>query len=109
VNRINVSDVANRLAEEGGTEDEAMREVSFSLQVMRFESGDEDPMHAHAEDEIYHIDTGEATLVTEDGSEEVGPGDVVHLSPGTDHQFTDFEDEFVVTVLYAPAEGSRES
>jgi mannose-6-phosphate isomerase-like protein (cupin superfamily) len=64
-------------------------------------------MHAHAEEEIYRIDTGEATLVTEDESVEVKPGDVVHLRPGTDHQFTDFEGEFVVTVMYAPAEGSQ--
>lgn len=101
--------MADQLAEEGETENEAMREASFSLQVMRFEPDDEDPMHAHAEDEIYHIDTGEATLVTEGESVEVKSGDIVHLSPGTEHQFTDFEDEFVVTVMYAPAEGSQES
>jgi mannose-6-phosphate isomerase-like protein (cupin superfamily) len=109
VNNINVGDMADQLAQEGETENEAMREGSFSLQVMRFEPGDEDPMHAHAEDEIYHIDTGEATLVTEDESVELESGDVVHLSPGTEHQFTDFEDEFVVTVMYAPAEGSQEA
>lgn len=109
MNQINVGDVADQLATEGETEDEAMHETSFSLQVMRFEPDDEDPMHAHAEDEIYHIDTGEATLVTEDESVAVESGDIVHLSPETEHQFTDFEDEFVVTVMYAPAEGSQEA
>ena len=109
MNHINASEVAAQLAENEETGIEAMREVSFSLQVMRFEPDDEDPMHAHAEEEIYHIDAGEATLVTEDESVEVAPGDVVHLRPGTDHQFTDFEDELVVTVMYAPAEGSQET
>jgi len=109
VNHINVSEVADRLAENEETETEEIREVSFSLQVMRYEPGDEDQMHAHAEEEIYHIDAGEATLVTEDESVDVTPGDVVHLGPGTDHHFTDFEDEFVVTVMYAPAEGSQET
>lgn len=109
MDHINVSEVAEQLASDDETEIEAMREVSFSLQVMRFEPDDEDPMHAHAEEEIYHIDAGEATLATEDESVDVGPGDVVHLGPGTDHQFTDFNDEFVVTVMYAPAEGSQES
>ena len=66
VNYINVSEVAARLAENEETETEEVREVSFSLQVMRYEPGDEDQMHAHAEEEIYHIDAGEATLVTED-------------------------------------------
>jgi mannose-6-phosphate isomerase-like protein (cupin superfamily) len=107
VDKINVTDIADQLAEDGEMETEAMRAVSFSLQVMRFEPGDEDPMHAHAEEEIYRIDTGEATLVTDDESVAVEPGDLVHLRPGTDHQFTDFEGEFVVTVMYAPAEGSQ--
>jgi mannose-6-phosphate isomerase-like protein (cupin superfamily) len=107
VDQINVADVADQLAENGETETELMREVSFSLQVMQFEQGDEDPMHAHAEEEIYVINAGEATLVTEDKSVEVGAGDVVHLGSGTDHQFTDFNDEFAVTVMYAPAEGSQ--
>jgi mannose-6-phosphate isomerase-like protein (cupin superfamily) len=107
VDQINVADVAEQLAEDGEMETELMREVSFSLQVMRFEPGDEDPMHAHAEEEIYVINTGEATLVTEDESVEVAAGDVVHLGSGTDHQFIDFDDEFVVTVMYAPAEGSQ--
>jgi len=107
VDQINVADVANQLAEDGETETELMREVSFSLQVMRFEPGDGDQTHAHAEEEIYVINTGEATLVTEDESIEVASGDVVHLGSGTDHQFTDFTDEFVVTVMYAPAEGSQ--
>ena len=107
MNKINVADVADQLVEDGETETEAMREVSFSLQVMRFEPGDEDPMHAHAEEEIYAINTGEATLVTEDESVAVESGDVVHLGSGTEHQFTDFSDEFVVTVMYAPAEGSQ--
>ena len=107
MDQINVADVANQLAEDGETETELMREVSFSLQVMRFEPGDGDQTHAHAEEEIYVINTGEATLVTEDESVAVAPGDVIHLGSGTDHQFTDFNDEFAVTVMYAPAEGSQ--
>ena len=107
MDQINVAAVADQLAEDGETETELMREVSFSLRVMRFEPGDGDPMHAHAEEEIYFINTGEATLVTEDETVEVASGDVVHLGSGADHQFPDFSDEFVVTVMYAPAEGSQ--
>ena len=107
MDQINIADAADQLAENGEMETELMREVSFSLQVMRFEPGDEDPMHAHAEEEIYVVNTGTATLVTEDESAAVEPGDVIHLGSGQDHQFTDLDDEFVVTVLYAPAEGSQ--
>jgi quercetin dioxygenase-like cupin family protein len=108
VNKLNVGAVSDQLSENDEDEREAIREGSFSLRVMRFEPGDEDPMHAHAEEEIYHIDTGKATLVTEDESINVEPGDVVHLNPGTEHQFTEFEDTFVTSVMYAPAEGSQE-
>jgi len=107
VNQINVADTAAQLAEDGEMETELMREVSFSFQVMRFVPGKEDPMHAHAEEEIYLINEGEATLVTEDESVEVAAGDVVHLGSGTDHQFVDIDDELIVTVVYAPAEGSQ--
>ncbi len=107
MDQINIADTADQLAADGETETELMREVSFSFRLMRFEPGDDDPMHAHAEEEIYVVDTGEATLVTEDESIDVSPGDVVHLGSGTEHQFTDFDDEFVVTVMYAPAEGSQ--
>jgi len=107
VNQINISESAEQLDEDDEIEIEAMRKDSFSFHIMRFEPGDEDSMHAHSVDEIYHVDTGKATLVTEEESIEVEPGDVVHLEPETDHQFTDFEGEFVVTVTYAPAEGSE--
>jgi len=115
VNHINTAEAADQLAADNEVEVESMRKDSFSLHVMRFEPGDEDSthahdgdsMHAHDEDEIYFVDTGKATLETEDSSIEVEKGDVIHLDPKTDHQFTGFEDEFVVTVVYAPAEGSQ--
>ena len=107
MNKINVAEIADQLAADGEMETELMREVSFSLRVMRFEPGDEDQMHAHAEEEVYVVNTGEATLVTEDESVAVASGDVIHLGSGTDHQFVDFNDEFAVTVMYAPAEGSQ--
>ncbi len=109
MNQLNVGEVADQLVDSEESESESIRESEFSLKVMRFEPGDDDPMHAHGEQEIYHVDTGEATLATEDGSVDVEEGDVVHLDPGTEHQFTDFEGEFVTTVMYAPAEGSQDA
>ena len=109
MNHLNVHTVAEQLATDDEQLTEPMREEAFSLQVMRFAPGDEDPMHAHDEEEIYFIDAGTATLVTEDESVTVEPGDVVHLSPGTEHQFTDFEGTFVTTVVYAPAETAHDA
>ena len=104
---FHVSDVAEEIpADEESIE--ALRTDAVSLEVMSFEPGDEDPMHAHGEDEIYHVDAGSATINVEGEHVAVSAGDVVHLEPGTEHQFLDFEDELVMTVVYAPAKGSSE-
>ena len=102
-----VSDAAAEIAD-GDKSIEKLRTDAVSLEIMTFEEGDEDPMHAHAEDEIYHIDSGHAQLNVEGETRDVSEGDVIHLEPGTDHQFLGFEDELVMTVLYAPAKGSTE-
>lgn len=103
---LKVADAASQLATDGAESIESLRGDSFSLEVMRFEPGDEDPMHAHGEDEIYQITSGSATINIEGEHVGVEPGDVIHLEPGTEHQFRDFDDELVMTVLYAPAKGN---
>ena len=102
-----VSDVAEDVSDNEESI-EKLRTDAVSLEIMTFEEGDEDPMHAHAEDEIYHVDSGNAQLNIEGDTYDVSEGDVIHLEPGTDHQFLNFEDELVMTVLYAPAKGSTE-
>lgn len=105
--RTNIDSLRAQLEADGDTAVEAIREDSFSCKVMQFEPGDEDPMDAHAEEEVYLVDTGKATLATEEESVEVEAGDVVHLEAGTDHRFTDFEDSFLVVAMYVPAEGDH--
>ena len=53
------------------------------------------------------VEVGEPVVRSGAESVEVASGDVVHLGSGTNHRFTDFDDEFVVAVMYAPAEGSQ--
>jgi Uncharacterized conserved protein, contains double-stranded beta-helix domain len=100
-----IRDVADELATTGAESTEAFRTDNVSLEVMRFEPGDEDSMHAHGEDEIYVVESGTAELNVEGDVTPVSAGDVVHLDPGTDHRFQAFEDELVMTVVYAPATG----
>ena len=104
---FSVSDAAEDISDDEESI-EKLRTDAVSLEIMTFEEGDEDPMHAHAEDEIYHVDSGNAQLNVEEDIYDVSEGDVIHLEPGTDHQFLNFEDKLVMTVLYAPAKGSTE-
>jgi Uncharacterized conserved protein, contains double-stranded beta-helix domain len=108
MNRFAIRDVADELAETGAESTESLRTDNVSLEVMRFEPGDEDTMHAHGEDEIYVVESGTAELNVEGDATPVSAGDVVHLEPGTEHRFQAFEDELVMTVVYAPATGTHE-
>ena len=108
MNRFAIRDVADELAETGAESTESLRTDNVSLEVMRFEPGDEDTMHAHGEDEIYVVESGTAELNVEGDATLVSAGDVVHLEPGTEHRFQAFEDELVMTVVYAPATGTHE-
>ena len=101
--KFSVTEVANGISEDKNY-DEKLRSEAFSLEVMRFEPGDKDEEHAHEVDEIYHIDSGSASLEVEGKKHEVNPGDVIHLGPETDHHFVDIEEQLVVTVMYAPPE-----
>lgn len=104
---LHVNEVSGRIADDEDSI-ESLRTDAFSLEVMKFERGDEDPMHSHSEDEIYHITSGSATINVEGNRTEVSPGDLIHIQPGVEHQFLDFAEELVMTVLYAPAKGSTE-
>jgi quercetin dioxygenase-like cupin family protein len=108
MNTFAIRDVADELAETGAESTESLRTDNVSLEVMRFEPGDEDTMHAHGEDEIYVVESGTAELNVEGDATPVSAGDVVHLEPGTEHRFQAFEDELVMTVVYAPATGTQE-
>mgnify|MGYP002762061683 FL=1 len=108
MNTFAIRDVADELAETGGESTESLRTDNVSLEVMRFEPGDEDTMHAHGEDEIYVVESGTAELNVEGDVTPVSAGDIVHLEPGTEHRFQAFENELVMTVVYAPATGTYE-
>ena len=78
---FSASDVAKGVPDDQGSI-ETLRTEAVSLEIMTFEEGDEDPMHAHAEDEIYHVDSGCAQLNVEGEIHDVSGGDIVHLEPG---------------------------
>jgi Uncharacterized conserved protein, contains double-stranded beta-helix domain len=109
MNTDSVRDVADGLVESGAESTESLRTDNVSLEVMRFEPGDEDQMHAHGEDEIYIVQSGNAEINVENEVTAVSAGDIIHLEPGTDHRFQGFEDELIMTVAYAPAKGTHGS
>ena len=75
---------------------------TYSLPVGGF-----DDQHPHAEDEIYVVQTGRATVVTPSGRAAAGPGTVIFVPAGEAHQFVDITEDLALLVFFAPPYGSR--
>jgi phosphinothricin acetyltransferase len=54
----------------------------------------------HEEDEVYVVVRGEATLVADDESVRVGPGDAIVVPAGAPHRFTDIGSEFCTWAVF---------
>lgn len=81
----------------------------LSVGTYSLPSGSVDTQEPHTEDEIYVVVRGRAALATDDASADVGPGSVVYVPAGEPHRFVNIVEDLVALVLFAPAEGSRET
>ena len=79
----------------------------LSLGTYCIPAGGLDDQTPHTEDEIYVVRSGRATLRTETGTAEVGPGSVIFVPAGETHTFTDVAEDLALVVIFAPPYGSR--
>jgi mannose-6-phosphate isomerase-like protein (cupin superfamily) len=79
----------------------------LSVGTYSIPAGGLDDQTPHAEDEIYVVRAGRATLVTSSGTAEVGPGSVVFVPAMETHQFTEIGEDLALLVIFAPPYGSR--
>lgn len=68
-----------------------------------------DDQNPHLEDEVYVVQTGSATIVTDSGSARVGPGSVVFVPANEAHQYTNLTEDLTLIVIVAPPYKSREA
>ena len=80
----------------------------LSVGTYSIPAGGTDTQTPHAEDEIYVVSAGRATIEADGGPAEVGPGAVVYVPAGEAHRFVDVTADFAVLVVFAPAEYSRQ-
>lgn len=83
---------------------EFMRRPGMSLGLYRLPAGGSDGQHPHASDEVYLVQSGKGVLQVEDERIPVGPGSVVSVDPGREHQFTDITEDLSIVVVFAPPE-----
>ena len=85
---------------------EHLRTADLSVGTYCIPVGGKDEQRPHTEDEIYVVRAGRARFVAETGEVEVGPGSVIFVPAGEQHQFADVSEDLSVLVVFAPAEGA---
>jgi mannose-6-phosphate isomerase-like protein (cupin superfamily) len=74
----------------------------LSLGTYSIPAGGVDDQQPHTEDEVYVVQSGRATLVTDTGTVPVEPGSVVFVPAGETHRFTDITEDLALVVIFAP-------
>jgi mannose-6-phosphate isomerase-like protein (cupin superfamily) len=87
---------------------EQFRVSDLSIGTYSIVAGGSDDQTPHAEDEIYVVTAGRATLESGGQRADVGPGSVIYVPAGEVHHFTDVTQDLALLVFFAPAERSRE-
>ena len=75
---------------------------SLSVGLYVLPAGGEDPQQPHAEDEVYYVVAGRATLRVDGRDRPVAPGDILFVGAGVEHRFVDIAEELTLLVLFAP-------
>lgn len=82
---------------------------SLSITVARWPAGSVDDQTPHAEDEVYHVVAGRATLVVNDVRGAVRGGSVAYVAAGVDHRFVDIAEDLEVLVFWSPARHTNDA
>ena len=80
-------------------------DLSGGLYVL--EAGATDPQSPHAEDELYIVMSGRATVFVGGETRPIVAGSVIFVAAGVEHRFLDIEERLVLLVAFGPAEYSR--
>ena len=101
---FDLDDVAAARRETGKLYQEFWRVPSLSVGLYVLPAGGEDPQSPHAEDEVYHVVSGRATIHVDAEDQPVGPGSVVYVAANVPHRFHTIKEDLTVLVFFAPAE-----
>jgi len=82
-----------------------LRERNMSAGLYALDAGATDPQQPHAQDEIYFVASGRASLTVGDETTQVARGSVVHVPAGVPHKFHHITEDLRVLVVFSPPEG----
>ncbi|MBB4894101.1 mannose-6-phosphate isomerase-like protein (cupin superfamily) [Streptomyces olivoverticillatus] len=94
---------AERVANEGAYL-QFLRERNMSVGLYALDSGATDPQGPHAQDEVYVVMSGRASITVGQETTEVGRGSVVYVPAGVTHRFHHISEDLRVLVVFSPPE-----
>ncbi|MEV4432064.1 cupin domain-containing protein [Streptomyces sp. NPDC049555] len=94
---------AERVANEGAYL-QFLRERNMSVGLYALDAGAPDPQGPHAQDEIYVVMSGRASITVGEETTHVGRGSVVYVPAGVTHRFHHISEDLRVLVVFSPPE-----
>jgi mannose-6-phosphate isomerase-like protein (cupin superfamily) len=86
---------------------EFLRVPALSVGLYVLPAGAVDPQQPHTEDEVYYVVSGRGTFRCGEEDRLVAAGSVLYVAANVEHRFHSIEEELVILVFFAPAEGSQ--
>ncbi len=102
-------DIASLMAarqESGNLYLEFLRVPALSVGLYELSAGGEDLQKPHAEDEVYYVLSGRATIRVADDDRPVEAGAVVYVPAHVPHRFHTIKEDLSILVFFAPAEAA---
>ncbi|MCC3777333.1 cupin domain-containing protein [Streptomyces sp. UNOB3_S3] len=81
-----------------------LRERNMSVGLYALDAGAADPQGPHAQDEVYLVVSGRASITVGTETTGVGRGSVVYVPAGTPHKFHHISEDLRVLVVFSPPE-----
>ncbi|GCE21394.1 cupin domain-containing protein [Dictyobacter kobayashii] len=85
---------------------EFLRVPTLSVGLYVLPAGALDPQLPHSEDEVYIVQSGQATIQVAGEDQPVSAGSIIFVAAGVDHRFHSITEDLSVLVFFAPAEYS---
>ena len=95
-------EISQSRAQSGDSYLQFLNEASLSLGLYVLPAGSTDTQSPHAEDEVYYVVSGRATVEVAGERRPVQPGSIIFVAKEVDHRFVDIEEDLSLLVFFAP-------
>lgn len=86
---------------------EFLRVSDLSVGVYHLKAGEKDPQQPHSEDEVYYVLSGRGQIHVSGEDQPVAKDSLIYVAKQETHYFHSIEEDLVILVFFAPAEGSQ--